>query len=324
MTRVVFMGSPDFAVPALERLIVDGHEVVGVYTQPDRGAGRGRAMTAPPVAAFARERDLPLFQPPTLRDEQTVSHLQSLMPDLIVVAAYGQILRRPVLDIPPYGVLNVHASLLPRWRGASPVQAAILAGDAETGVSIMQIDEGLDTGPVLARRETPLSDYDTAGTVTDRLARLGAGLLAETLPAWIEQELTPEPQDTARATHAPRVAKDAGRLDWSLPAVELWRRVRAYSPWPGAFTALHGGLLRLHEAWPLTGESGQPPGTVITIPAGAAERVPAERPRPAFAIQTGEGILVPLKLQRAGKRALFAEEFVRGEHDLIGQALRAV
>lgn len=321
MARIVFMGSPDFAIPTLQRLMADGHEIAGVYTQPDREAGRGRALTPPPVKVLAQEHGLPLFQPPSLRREAAVEELRALAPEVIVVAAFGQLLRRPVLEIPPYGVLNVHASLLPRWRGAAPVQAAILAGDAETGVTIMLIDEGLDTGPMLACRTTWISDYDTGGTLTERLAELGAELMAETLPRWLAGEITPRPQDDARATYAPRVEKDAGRLDWTLSCVDLWRRVRAYNPWPGAFTTLHGDLLRIHEAWPLPGVGGEEPGTVLPLPPGVAERVPAERPRPAFAVQAGDGLLLPLRVQKAGKRALYAEEFVRGERGLLGTTL---
>jgi methionyl-tRNA formyltransferase len=323
MARLVFMGSPDFALPALRRLVADGHEVLAVYTRPDREAGRGRELTPPPVKQLARELGLPVFQPPSLRREAAVAELRALRPEVIVVAAYGQILPRPVLDIPPRGILNIHASLLPRWRGAAPVQAAILAGDAETGVSIMLIDEGLDTGPVLARRATAISDFDTAGTLTERLAGMGAELLSETLPAWLAGAIVPVPQDESRATSAPRIEKAQGRLDWTRPAVELWRRVRAYTPWPGAFTTLHGDLLRLHEAWPLAGESDEPAGTVVALPPGALDAVPAERPRPAFAVQTGEGLLLPLKLQRAGRRVLYAEEFLRGERSMIGSRLGA-
>ena len=323
MTRVVFMGSPDFALPSLRRLLGDGYEVVGVYTQPDREAGRGRALTPPPVKQLALEAGLPVFQPPGLRREAAVEEVRELRPDVIVVAAFGQLLRRPVLDIPPFGVLNVHASLLPRWRGAAPVQAAILAGDAETGVTIMRIDEGLDTGALLSRRATSISPYDTGGALTDRLAELGADLLAETLPRWLAGAITPEPQDAERATYAPRLDKDAGRLDWTRPAADLWRQVRAYTPWPGAFTALHGQPLRLHECWPLAGGGEAPAGTVVALPAGLAAAVPVERPRAAFAIQTGDGLLAPLKLQRAGKRALFAEEFLRGERGLLGARLGA-
>lgn len=333
MARIVFMGSPDFALPTLRRLIADGHEIAGVYTQPDREAGRGRVLTPPPVKELALECGLPVFQPPSLRREPAVAQLRALRPQVIVVAAFGQILRRPVLELPPFGVLNVHASLLPRWRGAAPVQAAILAGDRETGISIMRIDEGLDTGPVLARRTTPISDFDTGGGLTHRLAELGAELLAETLPAWLDGAITPEPQDVAVATYAARVEKDAGRLEWTLPARELWLRVRAYNPWPGAFTSLHGSPLRIHEAWPLPRgaedraaaaaptESSLPAGVIVPLPPGAADAVPPQRPRAAFGITTGDGLLLPLTLQRAGKRPLFAEEFARGERELIGTPL---
>ncbi len=320
MTRLVFMGSPEFAVPALRRLIADGYEIVGVYTQPDREAGRGRVLTPPPVKTAALAAGLPVFQPPSLRREEAIEQLRALHPDVIVVAAYGQILRRPVLEIPPHGLLNIHASLLPRWRGAAPVQAAILAGDRETGVSIMLIDEGLDTGPVLARRATPISDFDTAGTLSDRLAVMGAELLSEVLPRWLRGEITPEPQDEAQATYAPRIEKEMGRLDWSLPAVDLWRRVRAFNPWPGAFTTLHGEMLRIHEAWPLP-DGLEVPGTVVPLSAAQRAAVPPERPRPAFGVACGAGILAPLKVQRAGKRVLYAEEFLRGERGLIGTRL---
>lgn len=321
MTRLVFMGSPEFAAPSLGRLIEDGYEIAGVYTQPDREAGRGRALTPPPVKVFALEHGLPVFQPASLRREAALAELRALAPELIVVAAYGQILRRPVLDLPEYGVINVHASLLPRWRGAAPVLAAILAGDAESGVSIMQIDEGLDTGPVLARRTIPIDAFVTGGELTRLIAEEGADLLGETLPAWLEEEITPEPQDEARATYAPRIEKDAGRLDWSLPAVELWRRVRAYNPWPSAFTSLHGDMLRIHEAWPLPDAGDGEPGDIVPLTPAMRDAAPPERPRPAFGVRSGDGILLPLKLQRAGKRALFAEEFFRGERGLVGARL---
>lgn len=321
MARIVFMGSPDFAVPSLRALVEAGHEITGVVTQPDREAGRGRKLLPPAVKVAALELDLPVFQPRTLRRPESIDLLRALRPDLIVVAAFGQILRRSVLDIPPNGVLNVHASPLPRWRGASPVTAAILAGDDRTGVSIMVLDEGLDTGPVLATRETPIGDGDTGGTLTDRLARIGAALLVETVPRWLAGGLTPEPQDDALATYAPRIDKEAGRIDWSLPATRLWRFVRAYNPWPGAFTASGGAQLKIEEAWPLRGYTAEPPGTVVSLPWGAADQVPAERPRPAFAVVTGDGFLLPLTIQRAGKRSMYAEEFIRGERSLIGSRL---
>lgn len=323
MARIIFMGSPDFAVPSLRALVAAGHTLVAVVTQPDREAGRGRRPAPPPVKAAALELGLEVMQPPTLRNAAAVAELAALRPDLIVVAAFGQILRRPVLALPPRGVLNVHASLLPRWRGASPITAAIAAGDAETGISIMLLDEGLDTGPVLATRSTPIDDMDTSGTLTARLAELGAALLVETLPAWLAGAIAPQPQDGTLATYAPKLDKDAGQIDWSLTAVEIWRRIRAFTPWPGALTAYGDVSLRLLEAWPLAGFSREAPGTIIPLPWGAAEQTPPARPRPAFAVVTGDGLLLPLTLQRAGKRPLFAEEFLRGERGLIGTRLAA-
>ena len=315
------MGSPDFAVPSLRALVAAGHELAAVVTQPDREAGRGRRMLPPAVKVAARELRLPVLQPPSLRRPDAVAALAELKPDVIVVAAFGQILRRTVLEIPGHGVLNVHASLLPRWRGASPVPAAILAGDRQPGVSIMLLDEGLDTGPVLATRATPIDDLDTGGTLTDRLAALGAELLVETLPRWLAGEITPQPQDESLATYARRLEKEAGRIDWARPAVEIWRLVRAFTPWPGAYTSLGDLQLKFLEAWPLAGFAAEPPGTVVPLPWGAAEQVPAARPRPAFAVTTGDGFLLPLTLQRAGKRAVYAEEFLRGERGLLGRRL---
>jgi methionyl-tRNA formyltransferase len=321
MTRIVFMGSPDFAVPSLHALVEAGHEVAGVVTQPDREAGRGRRLAAPAVKIAAQELGIPVLQPRGLRRPEAIEELAALRPELIVVAAFGQILRRNVLDLPKHGVLNVHASLLPRWRGASPVTAAILAGDEQTGVSIMLLDEGLDTGPVLTAQSTPIEDVDTGGTLTARLALMGAALLVETIPDWIEGRIEARPQDETVATYAPRIDKEAGRLDWTQPAVQVWRQVRAFNPWPGAHTAYGPGQLKVEEAWPLPGYAAEPPGTVMPLPWGAAERVPAERPRPAFGVVTGDGFLLPLRVQRSGKRAMYAEEFARGERTLIGSRL---
>ena len=321
MAHIVFMGSPHFAVPSLRALVAAGHELVGVVTQPDRGAGRGRRMLPPAVARAASELGLPVLQPPSLRRPDAVAALAALRPEVIVVAAYGQILRRAVLDIPPHGVLNVHASLLPRWRGASPVTAAIRAGDALTGVSIMLLDEGLDTGPVLASRATPIERADTGGTLTERLAVLGAALLVETLPSWLAGTVTPVPQDDAQATYAPRLEKAAGRIDWTLPAVELWRHVRAYTPWPGAFTTYRGDMLRIDAAWPLEQRVRGEPGEVVALPSVALKSLTAGSARPAFAVVTGAGLLLPLRVQRAGRRALTAEEFLRGERGVIGSRL---
>jgi methionyl-tRNA formyltransferase len=321
MARIVFMGSPDFAVPSLRALAAAGHEIVAVVTQPDREGGRGRRLLPPAVKTAALALGLPVLQPPTLRRPEVVAELTALAPDLIVVAAYGQILRPTVLAIPQHGVLNVHASLLPRWRGASPVAAAIAAGDDIAGVSIMLMDEGLDTGPVLAVCETPITARDTGGTLTERLAVLGAELLAETVPRWLAGAITPRPQDDARATYAPRLEKSAGRINWHEPAAVIWRKVRAYTPWPGAYTEYEGEPLRITAAWPLTQTVTGEPGHVVSLPPGAERVVPSDLGRPAFAVITGDGLLAPLTLQRAGRRALPAAEFLRGERGLIGRRL---
>ncbi|MGH2619004.1 MAG: methionyl-tRNA formyltransferase, partial [Anaerolineales bacterium] len=225
--RVVFMGSPEFGVPTLNEL-AQRHQVIGVVTQPDRPAGRGRRKSASAVKQFAVRHSLNVFEPLNLRAAQSIEQLASLIPDLIIVAAYGQILPQPMLDLPPHGCLNVHASLLPRWRGASPVQAAILHGDPETGVSIMLMDAGLDTGPIVAQRTTPIAASETGGTLTTRLAQLGADLLVEVLPAYLAGDLTLGPQDESRSTHAPRIKKGDGLLDLNLSAAQLSRQIRAY------------------------------------------------------------------------------------------------
>jgi methionyl-tRNA formyltransferase len=315
------MGSPDFAVPSLRALAAAGHEIAAVITQPDREGGRGRRLLPPAVKTAALALALPVLQPPTLRRPEVAAELAALAPELIVVAAYGQILRPNVLAIPPHGVLNVHASLLPRWRGASPVTAAIAAGDEVTGVSIMLMDEGLDTGPVLAARDTPITDHDTGGSLTERLALLGAGLLVETMPRWLAGAIPPQPQDDAHATYAPRLEKAAGRIDWREPALLIWRKVRAYTPWPGAFTEYDGEPLRISAALPLAEAVAGEPGQIVLLPSHAANLVPVGLGPPAFAVVTGDGLLAPLTLQRAGRRALPAADFLHGERGLIGRRL---
>jgi len=320
--RIVFMGSPDFALPVLRRLLESTHEVVAVYTQPDRPAGRGRALQAPPAKTLALAHGVPVLQPARVSAPDSVEELAKLAPDLIVTAAYGQILKQPVLDVPRRGVLNVHASLLPRHRGAAPVAAAILAGDEETGITILQTELALDAGPILAQRRVPISPQDTTGTLTERLAEEGADLLMEALPAWLSGSLAPTSQDASVATYAPTLHKEDGRVDWGLPAEDIWRRVRAFTPWPGAFTYLDGQPLRLLDTWPLAapagggGDEGQPAGTVIPCPPGAA--VPGQV---GFAVATGRGLLAIMRLQLAGRRALPAADFLRGQRGLMGKRL---
>ena len=319
---IIFIGTPSFAVHSLLALAHAGHSIAAVITQPDRPAGRGRTPRPPPVKLAALDRGLPVLQPPALRDSDTLARLRALSPEVMIVVAYGQILRRDVLNIPPRGVLNVHPSLLPRWRGASPIPAAILAGDERTGVTVMLMDAGMDSGPLLAQKEAPVQESDTAGSLGERLAEVGAGLLAETLPRWLAGEIEPRPQDDSRATTCPLIRKEDGALDWSLPATDTWRRVRAYNPWPGAYTTLDGELLHIWQARPLDANSSARPGTLLELGEAWMNDLPVEAiNQAAFAVQTGRGVLVPLEVQRAGRRALSAAEFLRGVPGLIGQRL---
>jgi len=311
--RVIFMGSPEFAVLPLEYLVLNQYHVVAVYTQPDRPAGRGRALLASPVKRTAAAWKLPVVQPASLKRPEAVAELESLRPDVIVVAAFGQILPPPVLAIPRYECLNIHASLLPRFRGASPVAAAILAGDEFTGVSIMLMDEGLDTGPLLGRAQIPVAAVDTTGSLTAKLSWIGAQLLLEVLPRWLKGELTPQPQNEAQASYAGPISKEAGEIDWQLAAVDIWRRVRAFYPWPGAYTSWRGRRLRILEAVPLSGGEGARAGQVVALS--------GEGTAPAFGVGTGEGVLGILKLQLEGKRVTTAADFLRGQRGFIGAQL---
>lgn len=313
--RLVFFGSPPFAIPSLEALLTSGHEVVAVISQPDRPAGRGHAATPPPVKAAALGHVLPVLQPANVSNDESLAELRALSPDAFVVAAYGQILRQRLLDLPSQGTLNVHASLLPRWRGASPVAAAILAGDEVTGVTLMRMVRALDAGPMLARVEVPISDQDTTGSLEPRLAEAGATLLRDHLDAWLTGGLAETPQDESLVTYAPQIKRAEALLDWSLPAIDLWRRVRAFHPWPVAFTGWRGEELRIHAAWPLDVESGEPPGTVLPASHLPDEAGDAEE---TFSVQTGRGALAILRLQRPGRREVSGSEFLRGQRDFAG------
>lgn len=316
--RIVFFGSPEFALPSLEALLASSHEVVAAVSQPDRPAGRGHAKRQPPVKLLAQERGIPVLQPERVSDPEPVEQLKACKADVFIVAAYGQILRQRVLDIPKRGILNVHASLLPRWRGASPVAAAILAGDEVTGVSLMEMVRALDAGPVVSRVEEPISLHDTTGTLEPRLASAGANLLGESFDAWTSGELVATPQDDSLATYAPQITRADALLDWSLPAVDLWRRVRAFNPWPVAYTSWRGEQLRILEAWPVTHDSGELPGTVLP-PAPLPED--AGDASPAFSVQAAIGALAVLRLQLPGKRPVSGAEFLRGHRDFIGETL---
>ena len=296
MAKIVFMGTPDFAVPSLTALL-ESQEVVGVVTQPDRPAGRSRRPQSSPVKRIARAVGIPLIQPQRIRAESANEILRSWNADVFVVAAYGQILPQALLDIPPLGTVNVHASLLPRWRGAAPIQAAIRAGDTESGVTIMLVEAGLDTGPLLAKRALPLAPDETGQSLHDNLSVLGAELLAETLPLYLCGEIESRAQDESQATYAPQIKKQEGRIDWTCSAVSIERLVRAFTPWPGTFTCWRGAPLRILAGF--RGEGGAEAGQLI-------------RHEGHIAIGTGDGLYFPTMLQMAGKRPLPISDFVNG------------
>jgi len=308
MSRIVFMGTPEFAVPVLDALTHTPHEIVGVYTRADQPAGRGKQLQPSPIKQCALARGLPIFHPPTLRKPEYVSQLRDLAPDLIIVAAYGLILPRDVLTLPPYGCVNTHASLLPRHRGAAPVVAAILAGDAETGITLMQMDEGLDTGPILAQRAIPIANDDTTGTLTPKLANLAAELMIETLPRILAGEIVPQPQDHSRATMFKQIKKEEGLIDWTRPATEMARRVRAFNPWPSAFTFWNGVQLKILRAEAGNERIHVDPGWVFKMEG-------------KIWVGAGKGALILREVQLAGKRAMKIEEFVRGQREFVGSSL---
>ncbi len=314
--RLILLGSPRFALPTLDRLLESEHEIVAVVTQPDRPAGRGHSSMGPPVKQAALERDIRVLQPENVSSPESLDHLKELRPDIFIVAAYGQILRQRLLDLPKRGSLNVHASILPRWRGASPITAAILAGDPKTGVTIMEVVRTLDAGPIVSNREETITPFDTAGSLEERLAEAGASLLAETLTPWAERASTPRDQDDSLVTYANQLKREEARLDWSLPAEDLWHRVRAFNPWPGAFTTWNGEEIKIWQAWPLP-KSGHdaPPGTVLE-----PQRPPPEAGifEEAPLVQTGEGSLALISLQQAGRRPTTGIEFSRGRQSLVG------
>jgi methionyl-tRNA formyltransferase len=293
------MGSPDFALPSLKAL-AGQYDVVGVVTQPDRASGRGRELKAPPIKTLALELGIPVMQPEKLRLPEAMEQLRSWAPELIVVAAFGQILRKDVLELPRYGCINIHASLLPRWRGAAPINAAILHGDEETGVTIMQMDVGLDTGPMLRQRSIPLTRQDTAGSVFDRLSTLGADLLLETLPDYLSGKLTPVPQPEEGVTYAPMLKKEEGQLDFTHDVYELERRVRAFNPWPGAFMDFDGASLKIHRA------------RVETEDASVGQRLIVQN-QPAIGARGG--VLILEEVQPAGKKTMSGKSFLAGARD---------
>ncbi len=307
--RIVFAGTPEFAVPPLERLLQGPWQVVAVYTQPDRPAGRGRQPRPSPVKARALAAGVPVRQPLTLRDPAEQAALAALQPDLMVVVAYGLILPQAVLDIPRLGCINIHASLLPRWRGAAPIQRALLSGDAETGVTLMQMEAGLDTGPMLAVARCPIGPRDNAGDLHDRLAQMGADLLVELLPRLEAGDVRPEPQPAEGVTYAEKLRKEEARLDWSRPALALDRQVRAFNPWPVAECRLGEQVLRIWDAEALPDHSGAAPGTIVAVG------------RQGIDVATGDGTLRLLRLQAPGGKPLAAGDFLNGRPLSPGERL---
>lgn len=309
--RIIFMGTPDFAVPALEALLQAGYPVAAVVTRPDRPRGRGRKLLPGPVKKTAVEHGLPVLQPARLLEDSFLQRLASLAPEVIVVAAFGRILPSVILRLPRLGCLNIHASLLPRYRGAAPIHRAVINGERETGVSIMLMDEGLDTGAVLARRAVPIAADDCTGTVHDRLARLGAELLLETLPRWAAGEIVPQPQDHAAATYAPPLTGADEVIAWHRPAGEIVNQIRGLCPWPGARTSLDGRLLKIWRA----------AFSTVARPADAVPGRVLGAGGDGLAVAAGDGVVLIRELQFGGGRRLSAEEFLRGHDIPVGTLL---
>ena len=304
--RIVFMGTPDFAVPSLQALIDAGHDVCAVYTQPDKPQGRKQILTAPPVKTLALEHDIPVFQPNTLKNEDEQARLRELAPEVIIVVAYGKLLPKAVLDIPPHGCINVHGSLLPRWRGAAPIQWAVIAGDEMAGVTTMQMAEGLDTGDMLLTYETKVGEKETAGELFDRLAQSGAELLTQTLVKL--DEITPRPQDDAQSCYAHMLDKQMAVIDWSKSAHEIDCLIRGLNPWPIALTALSGERLKVFAAEKANG-NGEP-GTVLEAD-----------PKKGLTVACGEGALKLTEIQLVGGKRMKATDFLRGHVIEVGTKL---
>ena len=323
MLRIIYMGTPQFAVPALETLIAgskpglvlqEGYEIVTVITRPDKPSGRGKEVVYSPVKQLALSQEIPVWQPGSLKRQENIEMLAAYQSDLFIVAAFGQILPQAVLDLPRYGTLNIHASLLPKYRGVSPISEAILQGDTETGVTIMLIDAGVDTGPILLQRAIPIAEDDTTGSLTLKLAALGASALLEALPLWVQGKITPQPQDERFASHTHMLHKEDGKIDWNRPADVLARTVRAFTPWPGAYTNWGNKLLKIISAHTIQSDPGS------EARAGAVS-LRKENGLQTLIVATGKGLLILEKLQLEGKKVTSADEFLRGYSHIVGEVL---
>jgi len=308
--RLVFMGTPDFAAASLEALLRSDDSVVGIVTQPDRPKGRGQILAPSPVKLLAQRERIPVLQPLKMKDSEFLHALAGWKPDMIAVAAFGRILPSAILSLPPLGCINVHGSLLPKYRGAGPIQWAIINGETETGITTMLMDEGMDTGAMLLQEAIPITADDTTGTLSPRLAELGGRLLVETIARLKADTLTPQPQDSSRATLAPLLNKEDGAIDWALPATTLANRVRGLSPWPGAYTTLAGGdRWAIWRALALPGPVTKPPGIVVAITTEAIH------------VATGDGILAVMELQPANSRRMAASQYLAGHPVAVGLKL---
>ena len=307
---VIFMGTPQFAVPVLDVLLHSPHQVLAVYTQPDKPVGRKRQIVWSPVKRLAMEYEIPVIQPEDLKSAGVLKELADFKPELIIVAAFGQILPQSILSLPQFACLNVHPSLLPRYRGPSPVASVILRGDAFTGVSIMLMDAGMDSGPILAQAEVDISTEDTTDSLTAILAGVGASLLFDILPRWLDGKLKPQAQDDSLATYCKSITGEDSEMDWHIPAVELWRRIRAYDPWPGCHTWFQGKRLRIHRANPVDDVVKGREGEVIEL-----------QGPPGVGVITGRGILRLWNIQLEGKHEMPVDDFIRGKRDFIGSIL---
>ncbi|MCI1655832.1 MAG: methionyl-tRNA formyltransferase [Lachnospiraceae bacterium] len=309
--NVIFMGTPDFAVPCLEYLIAEGHQISLAVTQPDKPKGRGRHMQYPPVKEAALAHGIPIFQPKRIRDPESIASLKQYPADVIVVVAFGQILPEEVLQYPKYGCVNVHGSLLPKYRGAAPIQWAVINGDPVSGVTTMQMDAGLDTGDILLKQEVPLAPDETGGSLFDKLSQTGARLCAETLTALAAGTVTPVPQDESLATHTSLIRKSDGAIDFSASARSVECLIRGMNPWPSAYTRCHGKTLKIWKAAVVSGEPEKevPPGTVTEVR------------KNSFLVSTGQGRLEVLEVQLEGKKRMDAGAFLRGNHLAVGDIL---
>ena len=309
--KIIFMGTPDFAVGTLEALITSGYEIALVVTQPDKPQGRKMELTPPPVKVCALQHGLEIYQPTRVREQSSMEYLKKYEPDMIVVAAFGQILPKELLELPKYGCINVHASLLPNYRGSAPIQWSILNGDAETGVTIMQMDTGIDTGDMIAKRTVPIEEEDTGGSLFDKLAEVGAKLLVDTIPSIVDGTATYTKQDEACATKVGMIQKSQGVIDFHRSAQEINCQIRALNPWPSAYTKLHGKTLKIWKAKVVAADGNYKPGTVARIT------------KDELCIATGEGLLSVLEVQLEGKKRMATADFLRGvtltEGEMLGE-----